>query len=124
MPAYSHISLTRPPLPVLIGALIFFLLPDSIATARFLTPHERKVAEARLYRARIDVGTSERQWQTDENSKVASYVKSRLDFANFVSALKDPISYVNSSLLFIVNVGYSSIPVYLPTILTGMGYTQ
>jgi hypothetical protein len=110
--------------PVLIGVLIFFFLPDSIASARFLTPHERKVAEARLYRATIDVGTSERHWEDVGGNRIVAFLKSKLDFANFMSALKDPLSYVNASLLFIVNVGYSSIPVYLPTILQGMGYTR
>ena len=53
-----------------------------------------------------------------------SFIRSRLDVSNGLDAFKDPLSYVNAGLLFTVNVGYSSIPVYLPTILEGMGYTR
>lgn len=81
------------------------------------------------------------------SNKLVAFIKSRLDVSNFFSALKDPLSYVNAALLFIVNVGCeselnlpffhciemlidcfvvidASIPVYLPTILQGMGYTS
>lgn len=37
--------------------------------------------------------------------------------------LKDPMSYVSAILLFCINTSYSSIPVYLPTILKDNGYT-
>jgi MFS family permease len=108
---------------ILIGIAIFIWLPDSITTARFLTPQEKKIAEARLYRATIDVQHASDPSNNDSNAVVA-FIKSRLDTSNFLSALKDPFSYVSASLLFIINVGYSSVPVYLPTILQGMGYTS
>lgn len=111
---------------VLVGIAVFFYLPDSISTARFLSPDERKVAEARLYRAQIDLDMQLKRDQKTIGSQntFVNFIKSRLDLSNFSSALRDPMSYISASLLFIVNVSYSSIPVYLPTILTGMGYTS
>jgi hypothetical protein len=108
------------PSSVLVGIAVFLWLPDSIASARFLTPREKKIAEARLYRATIDVERT----KEDPHAGAFSFIKNRLDVSNFVSALKDPFSYVSAILLFILNVGYSSIPAYLPVILQGMGYTR
>lgn len=67
---------------------------------------------------------SEKARQSKEGGTVMSFIRSRLDVSNGLDAFKDPLSYVNAGLLFTVNVGYSSIPVYLPTILEGMGYTR
>lgn len=86
------------------------------------------MAEARLYRAFIDLPKEDdagqhQQWR-GRDSSMRAFIASKIDIHNALDAFKDPISYVNASLLFIVNVGYSSIPVYLPTILEGMGYTR
>lgn len=65
------------------------------------------MAEARLYRSTIDVG-ADQGYASDGNArnKLVAIIKSRLDVSNFFSALKDPLSYVNAALLFIVNIGY------------------
>lgn len=40
------------------------------------------------------------------------------------SPLRDPKSYLLASLFFAVNLSFSSIPVFLPTLLTGMGFSK
>lgn len=118
---------------VILSVFLFFLLPDSIASARFLTPHERLVAEARLYRTTIDKvsdGTSSgaddilSSEKRSKLRKVGDAFHNHFNLRNGLDALRDPISYINAVLLFIINVGFASIPVYLPTILSHMGYTR
>lgn len=106
---------------IIMAVLIFLFMPDSIATARLLTPREKEIAEARLYRLSID----KRSGHADGSGggAVRSFLRSRLNFSNAMAALTDPINYLTSALLFIINVGYAAIPVYLPAILQGMGYT-
>lgn len=40
---------------------------------------------------------------------------------SFRTLVQDPLSYLMAILLFLINTGFSSIPVYLPTILADMG---
>lgn len=112
---------------VILGVAVFFFLPDSIQSSLFLTPYEREVAEARLYRAKIDQRLASEDEKTGHNAslpqRVKFAIKTHFNFKNGADALKDPVSYINAALLFIVNNGFASIPVYLPTILSQMGYT-
>ncbi|PWN33184.1 MFS general substrate transporter [Meira miltonrushii] len=112
---------------VILGVALFFFLPDSIQSSKFLTPYEREVAEARLYRAKIDQRNAIENEKTNKNASLLQRIKHALNtqfnFKNGADALKDPVSYINAVLLFIVNNGFASIPVYLPTILSQMGYT-
>jgi len=106
-PIYHSIVVVEAAPTILLGVIVFFCLPDSIKTARFLTPHERKVAEARLYRSTIDSQQQQDQANEGGSKTIVAFIKSRLDVSNFLSALKDPFSYVSSSLLFIANVSYA-----------------
>lgn len=112
---------------VILGVALFFFLPDSIKSSKFLSDHEREVAEARLYRAKIDQRLSLEDEKAAQNASLAQRIKfavqTHFNFKNGLDALRDPVSYINAVLLFIVNNGFASIPVYLPTILSQMGYT-
>jgi hypothetical protein len=107
---------------LLISVLLLFMLPDSISTARFLTPHERQIAEARLYRSSADQHTA--SVSCASSNRVSQTIRSHFDLRGGADALRDPISYINAALLFIINVSFSAIPVYLPQILSQMGYTK
>ncbi|PWN42544.1 MFS general substrate transporter [Ceraceosorus guamensis] len=124
---------------VVLAFVLLWLMPDSIATSSFLTPRERLIAEARLFRDLTDRTAAEEVEETAATSQQDGATKSlmtskitglrsgigqKLDTKNLAAAFKDPLSYTNSILIFITNVSYSSVPVYLPTILNGMGYTS
>jgi MFS family permease len=112
---------------VILGVVILFMLPDSIQSSMFLTPYEREVAEARLYRAKIDQKNAIENEKMNHNAslpqRIRFAIKTQFNFKNGADAFRDPVSYINAVLLFIVNNGFASIPVFLPTILSQMGYT-
>lgn len=109
----------------LMSLLLLFILPDSIQTARFLNEDERNIAEARLYRSVLDkMERIERIHSIDRKSNVGRIIASHFDMRNGLEALRDPISYLNAAMLFLINVGFSAVPVYLPQILNDMGYTR
>jgi len=94
---------------VIASVLTWFLLPDSPEKARFLTEEEVQVAKARGIR------------QTgNEEAKRAHGIQWRevgdafLDLKNWVTAL----------MYFSCNVSFASLPVFLPTILAAMGYSD
>lgn len=114
---------------VILGLILFVALPDRLSTCNFLNERERRVAEARLYRALIDRDeakdhTLKQKGGEGKFGSIMNYLRYSLNFRNGAAAFKDPLSYMNAALLFIINVGFSSIPVYLPTILEGMGYER
>ncbi|CAG8949625.1 hypothetical protein HYFRA_00007859 [Hymenoscyphus fraxineus] len=77
----------------LAAALTFFFLPDSPEKARFLTEEEKGAARARAVR---QVGTGGHESE---------------------------MSYLLALMYFSCNVSFSSLPVFLPTIIKAMGYT-
>lgn len=93
---------------VAMAAAAFFFLPSSPDEARFLTGRERHVVRSRVLR---QVGTSAR-------ARVGG-----LDVADFGRAVVDPKVWMCGLMYFCGNVTYSSLPVFLPTILEDMGYT-
>lgn len=108
--------------PLILAPIIFFLLPDTPSTASFLTPRERLIAEQR----RFLPNDSEKPAQDEPASSKATQIFGswgKIDWKASTAAFKDPMSYVSAILLFCINTSYSSIPVYLPTILKDNGYT-
>ncbi|EPE25325.1 MFS general substrate transporter [Glarea lozoyensis ATCC 20868] len=96
-------------LPCLVAAVAtFFLLPDSPEKASFLTPEEKSVARSR---ARLQTGKADREI-------------GRLNFRDLGAALLDPKNYITALMYFSCNVSFSSLPVFLPTILSEMGFTR
>ncbi|CAD6454357.1 d784c3a0-d163-423c-926f-9ec128be12a0 [Sclerotinia trifoliorum] len=90
------------------GILTYFVLPDSPEKARFLNEEEKAVARARGVR---QVGAEEER---------AGGVK----WADIAAALVDPKNYLTAFMYFSCNVSFSSLPVFLPTILNEMGFTS
>ncbi|QSZ33625.1 hypothetical protein DSL72_005193 [Monilinia vaccinii-corymbosi] len=90
------------------GIMTFFVLPDSPEKARFLNEEERAVARARGVR---QVGA--------EEEHRAGGVK----WADIAAAFMDPKNYLTAFMYFSCNVSFSSLPVFLPTILNEMGFS-
>lgn len=92
---------------VLVGLLGYYAIPNSPKECRFLTEHEKNIAIARTVR---QSGHAEKS--------------SKIDWAETAKALIDPKNIINALMYFSLNVSFSSLPVFLPTILSGMGYTS
>ena len=90
---------------ILFAALAWFLLPDSIAQAKFLTEREKAVALHFTARnQRIDINRNQ-----------------GLRFKEMFEGLTDPKSYIPGLMYFSCNVCYASLPLFLPTIIAEMG---
>lgn len=93
--------------PTLIGAVLaFFFLPDHPSSANFLTEEEKAVARARgLLRS----GDAERV--------------QGIDWKEILLTFLDPKAWFTAFMYFSCNVSFSSLPVFLPTIIKDMGFT-
>ncbi|KAK0641567.1 major facilitator superfamily domain-containing protein [Cercophora newfieldiana] len=96
---------------VLIAAVAWTLIPDSPQTASYLTPRERKVARLRL-----------RHDHSSPKNPNPNKTKT-LSPTAVLSVLADPVAWLTASIFFLTNLAYSSLPVFLPTILTAMGHS-
>ncbi|KAK3991289.1 high-affinity nicotinic acid transporter [Cladorrhinum sp. PSN332] len=98
---------------ILVAGLAFSVIPDSPQTARFLTKREKKVARLRLEDEKA-AAVSEQGASTDRPRRSAA--------RDALSVFTDPIAWMNALILFLTNMAYSSLPVFLPTILRSMGH--
>ncbi|KAF2233501.1 MFS general substrate transporter [Viridothelium virens] len=85
----------------------WFFIPDSPDKARFLTSEEKQIVKARTVR---QVGVAERT--------------GRVSLKEFGIGFIDWTAWFNALMYFGTNVSFSSLPLYLPTILKDMGYTS
>ncbi|KAI6715076.1 hypothetical protein JHW43_002442 [Diplocarpon mali] len=98
-------------LPCVVAAVItWFLMPDSPEKAKFLTEEELVVAKARSVR---QVGTEA------SRSRMGG-----VQWKDVVAALLDLKPWITALMYFSCNVSFSSLPVFLPTILKEMGFTK
>ncbi|KAF2402431.1 MFS transporter-like protein [Trichodelitschia bisporula] len=91
---------------VAMAVVTFFFLPDTPDTARFLTEDEKHVARARAIR------------QAGREKRVGI-----IQWREVGIALLDPKAWFTALIYFSTNVSFSSLPVFLPTILKEMGFT-
>lgn len=92
-------------LPVLVMSVItYFAMPKSAHEAWFLTKEEQRVAHSRGVR------------QTGKEPRVG-----KINWAETFSALLDFKAWITAVMYFSCNVSYSSLPVFLPTILEDLG---
>ncbi|PKY03109.1 MFS general substrate transporter [Aspergillus campestris IBT 28561] len=94
--------------PSLIAAVIaWYFLPDHPSTARFLTEEEKEVARARGMRRS---GEGERS--------------TGIDWRDVGRTVLDAKAWLTALMYFSCNVSFSSLPVFLPTILEEMGFSS
>lgn len=91
---------------ILMVPVVWWALPDRASKARFLTPRQKEIAEVR--------------GQADGNSGREGGLKKQGIWQGF----NNPVAYLHALIYFSLNVSYSSLPVFLPTILTDMGFTS
>lgn len=90
------------------AAVAFFFIPDSPEKARFLTADEKNITRSRAVR----------QVGTNPDSRVGEF-----DIRDIWPVVIDAKVWMCGLIYFCGNVSYSSLPVFLPTILEDMGYT-
>ncbi|CAF9907043.1 hypothetical protein IMSHALPRED_005425 [Imshaugia aleurites] len=92
---------------ILLAPVAFFFIPDSPDNARFLSVEEKAIAKSRAIR------------QTGSSERIGS-----VNLKQLVQVLFDAKAWCYAFMYFSVNVSYASLPVYLPTILAKMGYSN
>ncbi|KND87861.1 putative transporter [Tolypocladium ophioglossoides CBS 100239] len=95
---------------VVVSVVAWNAIPDSPQTAPYLTEREKKVARLRLRNEHAAQPTP---------AKPASGLRGR----DLVAVFCDPIAWITAAMFFLANMAYSSLPVFLPKILTEMGHS-
>jgi len=93
---------------IVMGAVAYFFLPDTPDKAKFLTEEEKVIAKAR----------GVRQVGEEELHRVG-----HLEWKHIGFALLDLKNWFTALMYFSCNVSFSSLPVFLPTILQEMGFS-
>lgn len=91
---------------ICMAPVAYFFLPDTPEKARFLTTEEKRIALQRGVR------------QAGKEKRIGS-----LNFSDVGRTLLDPKAWLTALMYFSCNVSYSSLPVFLPTILRDLGFT-
>lgn len=105
---------------VLVSVWTWYWVPDSPSDARWLTPRERKIATLRM---RKESAQAQPQKRSSAVSDVPRH-KRRFDWHAVRTTLRDPKSYMLAGMFFACNVAFSSMPVFLPTIVHSMGFSS
>ncbi|KEF51640.1 uncharacterized protein A1O9_12275 [Exophiala aquamarina CBS 119918] len=101
---------------ILTAVAAWYYIPDSPSKARYLTPRERKVAVMRLQ--------SEQHHSHSRSGSASSMsLAQRLNLKDIRATLLDPKSYLTALMFLSVNVSFSSLPVFLPTIINSMSFS-
>ncbi|KAF7592921.1 hypothetical protein BBP40_012242 [Aspergillus hancockii] len=94
---------------VIVAVFSWIVIPDSPGSAWFLNARQRMVAESRMEETKSNRHEPHQRkfnWQEVRNT------------------LADPKAYIASFMFFSCNVAFSSMPVFLPTIIKDMGYSS
>lgn len=91
--------------------VVFFLLPDSPDTAKFLDAEEKEVAKAR---AILQTGI-------EGKKRIGLH---GVNLRDVLATFRSPQTIIQPLMYFSCNVSFASLPVFLPEILTSMGYTS
>jgi MFS family permease len=93
---------------VLVAVIAWHTIPDGPGSAKYLTAREKKVARLRLRK------------EKDTNGSAS---KGGVKLREVLATLTDPKSYLTAFMFFFTNMAFSSMPVFLPTIIREMGHT-
>ncbi|GAA5990537.1 hypothetical protein JCM10908_003120 [Rhodotorula pacifica] len=106
IPVYKLLFLIEGAPAIPMAVIAFCFLPDKPTKARFLNERQREIARLRTAR-------------DGETGREGS-----LKLAGVIEGLKDIKVWICALMYFSCNVSYSSLPVFLPTILKEMGYSS
>lgn len=104
----------------LVAVLAWYWIPDAPATARWLNAREKKIATLRMRQESAANNLSEK---SGSQSSVPRH-KRKFKWGEVFKTLKDPKSYLTAGMFFCCNVAFSSMPVFLPTIVNSMGFSR
>ncbi len=102
---------------VLVAVWAWDFLPDGPGLAKWLSPREREVAILRL-RQEKEAEDEEREGGKHSGQRR----RHGINFREVLQTLKDPKCYLTGAMFFACNIAFSSMPVFLPTIIHDMGY--
>ncbi|RPB08987.1 MFS general substrate transporter [Morchella conica CCBAS932] len=104
--------------PSMIAAVFaYYIIPDLPSDARFLTTDEKKIARRRLL-----VVTDEGDHSVAATMREEEDHQSGVRWSEVFAALRDGGNWIVALMYFFCNVSFSSLPVFLPTIINDMGY--
>ncbi|MCJ1357910.1 MAG: hypothetical protein MMC33_007906 [Icmadophila ericetorum] len=95
---------------MIVAVFAWYFLPDHPGNARYFTNREKKVALLRVRKERM------------AGLKGGDEQKG-LQWRQILKTLMDPKCYITAAMFFSCNVAFSSLPVFLPTIINDMGYS-
>lgn len=102
---------------LLVAVWAWDFVPDGPGLAKWLTPRQREVAVLRL--------RQEKDGEAEEQGDKKNYgqgKRGKVNFQEVLQTLKDPKCYLTAFMFFSCNVAFSSMPVFLPTIIQEMGW--
>ncbi|KAF1846583.1 uncharacterized protein K460DRAFT_377746 [Cucurbitaria berberidis CBS 394.84] len=99
---------------VLVAVWAWDFVPDGPGIAKWLSPRQREVAVLRL--------RQEKENEEDERETEKRRGRGRVNVREVLQTLKDPKCYLTALMFFSCNVAFSSMPVFLPTIIRDMGF--
>ena len=105
---------------IVVAFIAYYYIPDSPSDASYLTVRERQIATRRLQPETVASAPSSPTELTKPNRSSTH----RISFKEFIRTLTDPPSYLTALMFLSANVSFSSLPVFLPTIIHTMGFTS
>lgn len=106
---------------VLVSVLAWRVVPDGPGKVAWLTGRERRVAVLRLMGQGGE--GEERGKGKGKVGREGRGAGKKVDVRKTLSVLADPTAWLTGAIFFLANMAYSSLPVFLPTILTQMGHS-
>jgi len=103
---------------VLVATVAWRVIPDSPEQAAYLTRRERKIARLRLSHGVCTVDEKHGDVATPHSGG-----RRQARCGEFWAVLRDPVPWTTAGIFLLTNIAYSSLPVFLPSILTQMGHT-
>ncbi|KAI5299362.1 pre-mRNA-splicing factor rse1 [Ascosphaera pollenicola] len=105
---------------VIVAIFVWKYVPDRPGQAHYLTPRERKIAVLRMRKEKKAGEAVARKSRQDTSPET----RGMLDWREVLRTLQDSKAWLTASMFFACNVAFSSLPVFLPTILRDMGYAS
>ncbi|TKA33566.1 hypothetical protein B0A50_00401 [Salinomyces thailandicus] len=114
----------------LVAVWAWYWLPDSPSTARWLKPRERQIAVLRMRNEALSNAEASDEKTTSttlprSTTTTTTTPRHRQPFRwkQVLRTLRDPKAHLTALIFFCCNVAFSSMPVFLPTIITHMGFS-
>ncbi|KAF2488098.1 major facilitator superfamily domain-containing protein [Neohortaea acidophila] len=101
----------------------WYWIPDSPGQARWLDAREKKIATLRMRKENAANTSTEKSGGGGTVHSTVPRHKRKFQWTEVVHALRDPKNYLSAGMFFCCNVAFSSMPVFLPSIVNGMGYS-